>query len=223
MRGRFFTSIGSPTPCSTARCRCRNLIDDRGEQLPAHVGRRLELLIGARTGGAEQIAAVGGLQIEADRLVLRHIAVGPDAFEIAPWDRPVVVVATFHDRQFLDRLCRRPLSARDCRLGLQRAVATAVEIARRRQQAAACNFAVCSRHNAARGHRIGRSGAMLRRKVRHEAAASRRHRRHRTMPAGRALRDRSRARVPASVRRRARCSRRCPRTCRRCAVLSPSR
>ena len=44
------------------------LIDDAGEQLPAHVGGRLQLLIGARAGGAQQIAAVRRLQIEADRV-----------------------------------------------------------------------------------------------------------------------------------------------------------
>jgi hypothetical protein len=45
----------------------RQLIDDGREQLPAHVGGRLELGVGARTSGAEQIAAVRHLQIEADR------------------------------------------------------------------------------------------------------------------------------------------------------------
>ena len=46
----------------------------RVNSVPAHVGRRLELRIGARTGRAEQIAAVGGLQIEADRQPLRLLA-----------------------------------------------------------------------------------------------------------------------------------------------------
>jgi hypothetical protein len=48
------------------------LIDDGSEQTPVHIRRRLELFVGARTGGAEQIAAVGDLQIEADRRTLRH-------------------------------------------------------------------------------------------------------------------------------------------------------
>src|ERR1700736_4400054 len=46
----------------------RILIDDRAEQVPAHVGGGLELLEGARAGGAWQVAAVGRLQIEADRI-----------------------------------------------------------------------------------------------------------------------------------------------------------
>ena len=52
----------------------RDLVDDRGEQRPAHVGRRLELGIGARTGRAQEIAAVGGLEIDADRQPLRLLA-----------------------------------------------------------------------------------------------------------------------------------------------------
>ena len=57
----------------------------RGEQLPAHVGRRLELGIGARAGRAQEIAAVGGLEIDADRQPLRLLAApGIDALEIAP-------------------------------------------------------------------------------------------------------------------------------------------
>ena len=73
----------------------RNLIDDRGEQFPAHVGGRLELLIGARASRAQEIAAVGRLQIKADRLVLGDFAVRRHAFEIALGiDRP---------------FCRRPL------------------------------------------------------------------------------------------------------------------
>ena len=61
----------------------RNLIDDRGEQLPAHVGRRLELRVGARAGRAQKIAAVGRFQIKADRLMLGHVAAGIDALEVA--------------------------------------------------------------------------------------------------------------------------------------------
>ena len=44
-----------------------HLIDDRCEQVPAHIRRRLELLVGAGTGGAQQIAAIGHFQIKADR------------------------------------------------------------------------------------------------------------------------------------------------------------
>ena len=87
MRGRSLTSIGSPTPCSTARARSGNLIDDRGEQLPAHVRRRLELLIGARAGGAEQIAAVRRLQIEADRQLLGTSAARASRFRNSGADR----------------------------------------------------------------------------------------------------------------------------------------
>ena len=46
------------------------LIDQRGEELPRHVGLGLELLVGAGAGGAEEIAAVGGFEVEADGLVL---------------------------------------------------------------------------------------------------------------------------------------------------------
>ena len=48
----------------------RILVDERGEELPGHVGFGLELLVGARAGGAEEIAAVGGLEVEADGFVL---------------------------------------------------------------------------------------------------------------------------------------------------------
>jgi len=46
------------------------LVDEGGEELPWHVGFGFELLVGARAGCAEEVAAVGGLEIEADRLVL---------------------------------------------------------------------------------------------------------------------------------------------------------
>ena len=61
-----------------------HLIDDAREQLPRHVGRRLELRISARTGGAQQVAAVGHLQVEADRGPVGDAAFSPCAgFEIA--------------------------------------------------------------------------------------------------------------------------------------------
>src|SRR5262249_54950459 len=62
-----------------------NLIDDRDEQLPAHVGGRLELGVGARAGGAQEIAAIGGLEIDANRLSCGVIAapLADDALEIA--------------------------------------------------------------------------------------------------------------------------------------------
>ena len=44
-----------------------NLVDDRREQRPAHIGRRLERFIGARACRAQQIAAICRLQIDADR------------------------------------------------------------------------------------------------------------------------------------------------------------
>ena len=48
----------------------RNLIHDAGEQIPAHVGRRLQVGVGARAGRAKQVAAVRGLKIQADRRTL---------------------------------------------------------------------------------------------------------------------------------------------------------
>src|SRR6516225_266975 len=62
-----------------------NLVDDRGEELPAHVGGRLEFLVGAGTGRAQEVAAVRGLEIDANRLS-RGVLVAPlvDALEIAP-------------------------------------------------------------------------------------------------------------------------------------------
>jgi hypothetical protein len=61
-----------------------DLIDNRHEQLPAHVCRRLEFLVGARTGGAQQIAAVGHFQIEADRRSLGDLgALARNRFVIA--------------------------------------------------------------------------------------------------------------------------------------------
>src|SRR5690242_21856710 len=68
----------------------RNLIDDRGEQLPTHIGRGFKLLVGARTRRAQQIAAVGRFQIEANRILLRDIVIGGYVLEIAGRiDRPV--------------------------------------------------------------------------------------------------------------------------------------
>src|SRR5207248_8306258 len=46
----------------------RELIDDMGEQFPAHIRGRLQRLEGAWTGRAEQVAAVGRFEIEAHRL-----------------------------------------------------------------------------------------------------------------------------------------------------------
>ena len=62
------------------------LIDDTGEQLPVHIRRRLQRLEGARTGRAEQVAAVGRLEIEAHRLDFGdRAALGRDVLEIPPW------------------------------------------------------------------------------------------------------------------------------------------
>src|SRR6516225_825018 len=64
----------------------RNLVDDAGEELPTHVGRRLEILKGARASLTQQIAAIGGLEVEADRLLLRaRPALVADGFEVAAW------------------------------------------------------------------------------------------------------------------------------------------
>ena len=62
----------------------RDLIDNGAKELPAHVGRRLELFIGSRAGGAQKVAAVGRLQIEAHGIVLRPIAVGAHTLEVTP-------------------------------------------------------------------------------------------------------------------------------------------
>ena len=72
----------------------RDLIDNGAKKLPAHIGRRLELLVGSRAGGAQKVATVGRLQIKAHGIVRRPIAVGAHALEITPWI----------DRRF--RLCR---------------------------------------------------------------------------------------------------------------------
>ena len=69
----------------------RNLIDDRDEQLPAHVGGGLELGVGARAGRAQEIAAVCGLEIDADRRAARIVAALLfDAFEVAPGIDPAL-------------------------------------------------------------------------------------------------------------------------------------
>ena len=61
-----------------------HLVDDAGEQLPAQVRLGLEVGIGARAGGAEQIAAVGGLQVEANGIARGDRAHRLDAVVIAP-------------------------------------------------------------------------------------------------------------------------------------------
>src|SRR5579864_6430687 len=98
----------------------RDLVDDRGEQRPAHVGGRLQLRVGARTGRAEKIAAVGRLQIEADRLVLGPLAGGLDALEIAlRIDRRVGCDAVHGGPQIAAR-CGKPVSASEARALLRR-------------------------------------------------------------------------------------------------------
>ena len=60
------------------------LIDDRPEQVPAHVRRGLKLLERPRTGRARQIAAIGRLQIQADRIGPGDlVAIALDRLEIA--------------------------------------------------------------------------------------------------------------------------------------------
>jgi hypothetical protein len=67
----------------------RKLVDDPREQLPAHVGGRLQIFKGARAGFAQQIAAIGRLDIETDRFLLGNLAACvADGFEIAPWVKP---------------------------------------------------------------------------------------------------------------------------------------
>jgi hypothetical protein len=65
----------------------RQLIDDRGEQLPAHIGGRFERLESARTGFAQQIAAIGDLEVDADRRRLGNArSLLADGLEIAARD-----------------------------------------------------------------------------------------------------------------------------------------
>src|SRR6185295_1653064 len=83
IRGRSATSIGSPTPCSTALARSGSwsTIDLNKS---THICRRLELLVSARAGGAQQIAAIGDFQVDADRRVGGRLgALALDRFVVA--------------------------------------------------------------------------------------------------------------------------------------------
>jgi hypothetical protein len=92
----------------------RKLVDDTSEQLPAHIGGRLEIFEGARAGFAQQIAAIGRLDVKANRLLLGNLAARvADGFEIAPrvgsrlrshWH---AVLLTFCWKQFAGRYRRR--------------------------------------------------------------------------------------------------------------------
>src|SRR3974390_780618 len=42
------------------------LVDNRPEQVPTHICWRLGLLVSARAGGAQQIAAIGDFQVDTD-------------------------------------------------------------------------------------------------------------------------------------------------------------
>jgi hypothetical protein len=85
MSGRFFTSIGTHAVHNDARD-IGDLVDDPGKQLPAHVGWRLELLERARAGLAEQVAAIGNLEIEANRRLFGDArAIGSDLLEVSTW------------------------------------------------------------------------------------------------------------------------------------------
>src|SRR6266478_2508724 len=60
------------------------LVNDASEEFPAHIRRRLEVLEGARTGLAQEIAAIGRLEIKANRLLFGDRAAGvADSFEVA--------------------------------------------------------------------------------------------------------------------------------------------
>ena len=62
----------------------RVLVDDRCKQLPAHIAGWFERLEGARAGRAQQVAAVGRLQIKADGLGFgNRTAIVADMREIA--------------------------------------------------------------------------------------------------------------------------------------------
>jgi hypothetical protein len=64
----------------------RDLVDDTGEKLPAHVGLGFEVGISAWTGGAEKVAPVGGFQIEAHRLASGGRSHGfAEAIVVAAW------------------------------------------------------------------------------------------------------------------------------------------
>ena len=63
----------------------RKLVDDPSKQLPAHIGWPLEIFERARAGFAQQVAAIGRLDVKADRLLLGNLAARvADGFEIAP-------------------------------------------------------------------------------------------------------------------------------------------
>src|SRR5262249_10398668 len=63
-----------------------HLIDNQSEQFPAHVRRRLEFLVGARTRGAQQIATIGHFQINAYRRTGGNLgALALYRFVVAAW------------------------------------------------------------------------------------------------------------------------------------------
>jgi hypothetical protein len=58
---------GFANPVQDPAREIRHLVYDAREQVPGEISRRLQFLVGARTGRAEKIAAVRGLQVETDR------------------------------------------------------------------------------------------------------------------------------------------------------------
>jgi len=88
-----------------------DLVDNRREEVPAHVGWRLELLVGARASGAQEIAAVCHFQIKADRRSGGY-------FGALTRDRLVIaarIERRLSDRHFAGRThCDDPASAVRC-------------------------------------------------------------------------------------------------------------
>src|SRR5262249_9157089 len=83
------------------------LMDDRPEQVETYVCRWFELLESARARRARQIAAVGRLQIQADRIGRRGLVpLTPDRLEIAAWV----------DLLFLDACAHAGLRAVSCEM-----------------------------------------------------------------------------------------------------------
>src|SRR5262245_66497836 len=88
------------------------LVDNRPEQVPAHVCRRLELLVSARAGGAQEIAAIGDFQMDADRWVSGYFgALAFDRFMVASRIAALVSKRITDGRAHCDR-ARAPLVPR---------------------------------------------------------------------------------------------------------------
>src|SRR5215467_7836944 len=85
-----------------------NLIYNRFEQFPTHVCGRLKFLVGARTRGAQQIAAIGHFQIKTNWRTVRDLcALALYRFVIA-----ARIYGQFNERVIAGRdHCDRPVSA----------------------------------------------------------------------------------------------------------------